>query len=265
MRAYLRIFLNAFSAQWSYRTHTLVHILAGIITLCIEIFIWKAFYSESKIVFDNHDLTIADMIEYVFISMLLSVLMTYAIINKFSYRVYSGFISTDLIRPRNVIWMFLFETLGEIAHKIVFYLIPVYAVGLLIFDVNLLDRNFGLLSFVVVLNAFLINYLLCYCLGLLAFWYTQVWQISFVYDGFMKIFAGAWIPLWFFPEALQEISRYLPFSLVYFYPISMVLGKIEPSESTELIILQFVWLIILTATYRILWKKAKQKLNVLGG
>lgn len=84
-------------------------------------------------------------------------------------------------------------------------------------------------------------------------------------DDVLRLLSGAFIPLWFFPTALADISSFLPFRLIFFTPISIYLEKISGVEAGGLIAQQLLWIIALLVVEKILWRKGIRKLVIQGG
>jgi len=116
-----------------------------------------------------------------------------------------------------------------------------------------------------IINGLLIYFLISYLLGMLGFWYMTIWHFKRLLEDTIRVFAGALIPLWFFPQFLVTVSNYLPFKYIYFIPISIYLQKISLAEAQKAIALQFIWLVTLLALEHFVWQKAIKKLVIQGG
>ena len=82
------------------------------------------------------------------------------------------------------------------------------------------------------------------------------------------VFGGSYIPLNFLPESIKNISCYLPFQYIIYWPIQFFLNTEETSEVKVflyVIINQILWILVLYIIYRILWKKAIKKYVSFGG
>lgn len=113
--------------------------------------------------------------------------------------------------------------------------------------------------------SFMIYYLITYSLGLLGFWYFRVFHLDFVLDSTIRFFSGSLIPLWFFPEFLQNVSSYLPFELIYFIPISVFLEQLALSEVPFVLLRYFVYMIAFSFLIVGIWRLGVKKLVIQGG
>jgi ABC-2 type transport system permease protein len=84
-------------------------------------------------------------------------------------------------------------------------------------------------------------------------------------DAAMLVFSGSMIPLWFFPQWLFNIAKFLPFQAIFHTPLSMLIGKLEGRAALEALFIQIAWLLIFLSISYIVWKKAKKRVVVNGG
>jgi ABC-2 type transport system permease protein len=266
MRVYLSFLLNAFQTAIAYRVNIFFEFLNKIIALFIEVAIWRALYHGiTEVSTSVGAVSLRDMVTYAIISTGLSIFIANTNINKINLKINNGQIAIDLIRPINFQIYLFSEMLGQILYDIVIKLIPLIMISILLFGIYF-SGPLPLLLFVIsVINAVLLNFIITYIIGLLAFWYTQAWQLDYLFQYVMIFLSGAWIPLWFFPGILRDIIDFLPFNLIYYVPLTIYLHKISYGVSWLLIIKQLVWLFIFVMVEKVVWKKAVKKIVVQGG
>ncbi len=266
MKKYFYIVKNTFSSNFIYRTDTAFNVIAGILTIYIEISIWNALYGTRSVVYTSGiSVTINDMINYVIVSHFLALVMGNSAIRRISSRVQSGQIAVELLRPLSFKGLIIAEVLAGNLYGLVFFFVPILTFGLVFYEIATVPSDSILFFSIAVINAIVLNYLIAYCLGLLSFWYVQVWQLSFLLDGFLRLFGGAWVPIWFFPKWLHTISAFLPFQLIYYFPLSIYTGKLNHMDIIVLLIQQLAWIIGLICVERMLWHRGTQKLVIQGG
>ncbi len=73
---------------------------------------------------------------------------------------------------------------------------------------------------------FFIGFLLSAAITSLAFWTTRVYSIHEFYYALILLFSGQFVPLTLMPKLIQDIAQYLPFQLLIYYPIQLILGKL---------------------------------------
>ena len=98
-----------------------------------------------------------------------------------------------------------------------------------------------------------------------AFYTLSPLGIRILATSVIEFFSGALIPLPFFPETLQPLIYALPFASMQSTPFLIYAGHVKGREAMENILLQVVWLAVLTAVGRLLMKRALKKVVVQGG
>jgi len=100
----------------------------------------------------------------------------------------------------------------------------VWLIFFFLFHIRLLPAE-PFWTIVSILFSFVIMFLLNYSIGILAFWLTRTDGIRALIRLFRDLMAGVFIPLSFFPEAVQKILFFLPFQFVSYVPARVFLGS----------------------------------------
>ncbi len=266
MRVYIEFMKNTMQSNMAYKFNTFLDLFGHMISLSIQVSIWRALFKGAVQVSTNTGfVTINEMITYVIISTIMSVVISSDAIGRISSKISSGEVAIDLIRPINFMAYAFSEMLGNMSFRFIFQILPLSILGISIWGVNYPSFYNALLFSIALVNAIFIHFLLTYTIGLLGFWYLRMWHLRYFVGALIMLFSGAYIPLWFFPKVLLDISNVLPFRLIYFAPLSIFLGKVEYMESVKLILLQAVWIMILFVAQRIVWHRGVEKLVIQGG
>lgn len=72
-----------------------------------------------------------------------------------------------------------------------------------------------------IILATIISFLFYFIIGILAFWLMVTWSVNMLLSAVHKLLSGSWIPLWLFPEKARKIVELLPFSQIYYSPVSI--------------------------------------------
>jgi ABC-2 type transport system permease protein len=94
---------------------------------------------------------------------------------------------------------------------------------------------------------------------------TETWGLSVVRVALGSFFSGALIPLAMMPLWLQKIAAILPFAQALSVPVSFLSGITPVSEAPRALLIQFIWLIVLTIASRWFFSIAIRKVTVQGG
>lgn len=81
----------------------------------------------------------------------------------------------------------------------------------------------------------------------------------------LSFLTGQLIPLTFFPETVQKVFNFMPFSSMTYAPVMIYLGKFQGSELAFVLLRQVIWVILLYVTGSLIWKRVTKRLIVLGG
>lgn len=123
-------------------------------------------------------------------------------------------------------------------------------------------------GFIIALPAILGAWVLHFCvnamIGLLAFVLEDVTAFTWIYQKLAFIFGGLIVPLDFYPQWLQTISKALPFSSTVYGP-----ARLFVSPTLELFVnvmsLQILWIVILGLSLMLVYRRGLAQLTVNGG
>jgi ABC-2 type transport system permease protein len=206
------------------------------------------------------------MISYVLISSFVSSLGYSGIAFKIASQVRDGTIGNELVKPINYKHMIMFSELGEnVFHSVCVRLPIVILFGIIVKAIlPVSSLNFILFLTSVILGITLV-YGLNFIYGILAFWLKTSEYVNFISRALMTLFAGSFIPLWFYPKSLYKISQILPFRFITFEPMQIYLGKVDFGGGLHIIGFQALWIIILTIIQKLMWRAVQKHLIINGG
>jgi len=267
VKLYLAFLTNEFQSNLAYKTDVLLKMFGRVMGLFVQIALWTALYGTTSgtAATGMGQISLNDMINYVVISTCISVFVSNNTIFSIGDKIRSGDIGLQLMKPISLQTCMLFQSMGTSASRIFFELAPLIVVAAIFYPLTVPPVHLLLPFAVALLNGFVLNFLLAYILGMVGFWYINIYHLSRLLSDVIKVFSGVWIPLWFFPQILTDISAFLPFRLIYFSPISIYMGKTEWTDTLLLIAQQFMWIGILLLVAELVWRKGISKLVIQGG
>jgi len=249
-----------------YRFNFIVSIFSSIIVFFIQYNIWRTIYSDSNVIASAlGDINLNEMVTYLVISTCISIIINTNILGIIEGSIKSGQIAMELIKPLNYNYYLFFNSLGDCAFRVMFQMLPSLLIILMFFNIALPTFTNLCFFLVALIFSYFINYLLRYSLGSLAYWYMSVWHFDLLIAEIISIFAGAYIPIWFFPKALLNFSELLPFQLIYYFPLSVYLGKYQFRDILYYFMLQIIWIIVLFLLSFLLYKRGMKRLVIQGG
>ena len=181
----------------------------------------------------------------------------------------NGNIAYELCRPVSIYQMWFSRSLANRTSKALLRCIPILVVA------SLLPSPYGLRLPASPLHAGV--FLLTLVLGLLVIVaFTMLVYITTFYTlspegvrifcvSAVDFFAGAVIPLPFFPEKIRYILELLPFAAMQNVPLRIYSCSMSGDEMLRAVCLQVFWLAAMVAVGRSLCRRAERRVTVQGG
>jgi len=112
------------------------------------------------------------------------------------------------------------------------------------------------------------NFYVHYILGMTAFWFIQSSGIRRVFDLLSGVFSGVFIPLVFFPQAIQKLLFFLPFPYMSYVPAMVFTGKFTLAgielPIPEIVGLQAAVIVITIGLSEVIYKASIRHFNGVG-
>jgi ABC-2 type transport system permease protein len=248
----------------AYRFDFLTSILWSFLSMALVYFLWTAIFRSS-----------ASM------AMPLQALITYVCMGQaFSFSrpsqrhifmaieggIRSGNILFDLVRPTDYQALQFAGMAGSFLMDMVMVSIPSSLIAIFLFHISLPATPMAGFAFAVsMLGAYFLVFSLDFLLGLAAFWTTSVWGLGYVKMALMDVFAGGLVPLTLFPGWMQGIVMALPFKGMAFTPLAIWSGLIQGKAIWTAILAQYAWGIGLVVVSRLVWLRARRRIQIQGG
>jgi ABC-2 type transport system permease protein len=78
------------------------------------------------------------------------------------------------------------------------------------------------------------------------------------------MFSGQFVPLKLMPTIVQTVSEYLPFQMMIYFPIQMILGRLTQPEIIRGYIVGGIWLVISILFFNFIWKSGLKQYSAVG-
>ena len=258
----MEIMKKSFSNHMAFRADFFLGLLSTMILIFVQVAIWTALYAgRSEVDGVSYQMVVTSFVIGLSISNALQV-------NDFMLagKVHGGEIAMELLKPCSINLTMISETVGANLFRLIARFLPSLLVSILFFPVLPPVSALGLLCMVVaVILGFLILYFIGYIISVLSFWFVNIWSLSTIKNVFIGVLSGTMLPLWFMPDWLGTVSRYMPFDMIYFAPIQIYLGEISVAEVWPIYAEQMIWILLLFCAGRCLWSRGVKKLVLVGG
>jgi ABC-2 type transport system permease protein len=258
-----RVWLGIGFAQWSaYRFMILVWMLAGTIPLImLAVWIGKAQANNGSL----GGYTPAQFADYFLAAWISQHLVIAWVSWELDWKIRSGDLSARLLRPFHPFWENLLLHSAEKFVRVPLMIIVLIAGVLLIPGARIIHNITDLFSYLVVIYlAFIIRFLVSYCIGLLAFWLDQSLSLEEFYNVVAMFTSGVFAPLDLYPAPIRSIIEWTPFPYLLYYPVRILTGNLSAAETVRVVLVQSVWVVILGLLGVILWKRGLRRYGAVG-
>ena len=248
MKKYLSFFRLRFSMGLQYRAAALAGIATQFAWGGMEILVFRAFYEADASSFPMSFSATASYIwmQQAFLALFAAWMIENEIFDMWFSRSMALRLSRAVLRcfPILIFAAFLPEPYGMCAPASIFHF---------------------LLFLITLLLGLMVTVAFCMLVYILTFFTISPDGLRMVFVSAVEFFAGAVIPLPFFPRKLQLLFELLPFASMQNVPLRIYSGSMTEPEMTKAMILQIFWLIVLAAGGRALSIFAEKKVVVQGG
>lgn len=262
MRLYLEVARRTAHRIATYRAATVAGVFTNTVFGFLLAYVLLAVYRERPEVggFDA-----VDAVTFVFLAQ--GLLMTMGLFGdtEMADRITTGDVIVDLQRPFDHQAWWYAVGYGKGAYYLVFRGVPPLVVGALFFDLRMATATD--------LAAFLVTVFLGvgvasgwrYLVQLSAFWLLDVRGANQMAWLVAQFLAGAFVPIFFFPDALEAVARALPFASMLQVPVEVWLGRHRGVDLLGVWTIQVAWTVALAAAGRLVLSRAVHRVVVQGG
>lgn len=267
MMAYLSYFKLRFITGLQYRTSALAGIITQIFFGFVFIMVYLAFYESNS---SDTPMNLKALISYLWLNQSLFALICMWYKDKeILNTIKSGTIAYELCRPLDLYFMWFSKILSTRLSMTILRCIPGILFALLIpapYNLSLPNSlNTFLLFFIALIIGILLMTAIVTLYHILTIFTLNEKGVIGIIMAFADIFSGLVVPLPFFPSFLKTIAKILPFGYVSDIPFRIYTSNINIVDAKECIIIQLIWILIITLIGYILSKIALKKAVIQGG
>lgn len=251
----------------AYRFNALVWILFAVLPSLTLMLVWIAAYSSgNQTQIGGYNLP--QMISYYLFVTALSVIITPNPEWEMSQLIRDGKITPFIVRP---IGFFGHKVAQETSYQIIksAMFLPAFGVLLWLFrdyvqlpPFTLTRAGLFLLS---VLLAFALLMQMKFLLGISAFWLAEVGGLMEISHMFLGLFGGQLLPLSVLPAWLQSVAGVLPFSVLYAFPMEILLNQATSESLVSGFARQVLWIAFFSVLVKIAWRRGLLAYEGYGG
>lgn len=263
-RKYRIIISNEIQRQFTKRVDIVSYAFGNIAELLVLVVIWTAVFKNVNMI---KGYTSDEMISYVVFSWFFAFLTTnYAFEQNVAKDIQLGTLSNFLVKPMSYMRYMVAISLGRISIAFIVVLMQ-GALVMYIFNNALhfsINIQTALLLIAMLIASYFVNLFMAILIGMIAFWTTEIVGVQYSIKVFIKLISGSYFPISLLPIAIINVSMIFPFIYTVFIPVQLYLGKISFAEGLKGLGIEILWLIVLYAIIKIVWKFGLKKYESVG-
>ena len=262
-KIFQRLWQVNWAEQWQYRANLLMYLLYWLVSPIIYLAVWTSIANSKGSV---NGFTANDFVTYYLTLLVVDQITSNIVIHTFAYKVQDGSLSGELIRPIHP--MLTNALVNNIAFKALTIMgfIPVWILLFFLYkpDYSHLTLTGILIALPAMIMGFLVGFLLSAAITSLAFWTTRVYSIHEFYYAMILLFSGQFVPLPLMPKLIQDVAQYLPFQLLIYFPIQLILGKLSSAQIIQGYIVGSIWLFAAISVFTWVWRNGVKRFSAVG-
>ena len=267
MKKYLSFFRLRFSMGLQYREAALAGIATQFFWGFMEIMIFKAFYEADASAFP---MSFSATASYIWLQQaFLAFFAAWMMENEIFDSIVNGNIAYELCRPIDIYHMWFSRSIANRMARAVLRCFPILIVAAFLPYPYGIALPASMMHFVLFLITLILGLAVtvsfCMLVYVLTFFTISPQGLRILFVSTVEFFAGAIIPLPFFPEKLQKLLELLPFASMQNVALRIYSGSMTDYEMQKAILLQVFWLVAVTAVGKLLCRVAEKKITVQGG
>jgi len=263
MRKYWAFFRANIQNTLTYRGPIFVWLISNILVLATIVAVWLSSSAGQAIGGYTKPELISYYVTALFLQWLTGWFPFYGIVDEIKH---GTIILTSLLKPFSFFWRKFAEELGWHTVSSIIGLVAslIIALALKRYIVFSFFPERILLSIMAIILAIFVVFSMSLCLGLLAFWFTEVSAVDSLFWAGRTILGGQGIPISFIPGIFQTVVRILPFRYMFSFPLEIYFGKLTGSEIIQGIVMQIIWTMAFVWIYRLMWERGRKVYAAFG-
>ncbi len=262
LEIYRAQFVIRIAEQLQYRVALAIWLIEVALTPLISIVVWSAVANTQGGVVGGY--TPSTFAAYFIAAMLVNYLTHTWVFWEFEWRIREGRLSSLLLKPVHPVH-------GDIAYNLCYKLLmltvilPVTVLLVVLFHPTFhLTWLHSLVLVVVLIEAYILRFMIEWTLALLAFWTTRVNVLNQLYMTVMLFLSGQLVPLTFFPPSVQTIAGILPFRWMVSFPVELCLGSLSWGDIWSGLGIESIWVMLSVTLLFVVWRTGVRRYSAVG-
>lgn len=267
MIGYISYFKRELISGLQYRKAAIAGLTTQVFWAFLYIMIYIAFFNSSN---TNVGINLKQLVTYTWLNQAFYALIYLKVKDpEIMKSIKTGTVAYELCRPYDIYNWWYIKLISKKYAAVILRFLPIIILGFIVpksirLTLPLSFTHFILFFISLILGAFIVISI-AMIVQIVSFYTNQDSGISSMVMAVGGFFAGYAFPLPLMPNIVQYIGKYLPFGLVSDFSFRVYSGNISINESLSLILLQLIWIIVLTVIGKFAMKRSLKKVFIQGG
>jgi ABC-2 type transport system permease protein len=266
LKAYLSIVRLRFAVQLQYRAAAAAAFFTNFFFGFVRVMVYHAFYASTTA---PQPLTLGQAVTYTWLTQVTFRMQPWTLDIDIVNLIRSGNIAYEFCRPLNLYFTWYCRLISFRLVPTLLSGVPVFIFAYLLpggYRVALPDSTAAGAAWVASnIFALLLGCAISSLVNISALWTIAGDGMIRIFPAFVLILSGAIIPLGYFPDWMQNLLTFLPFSSLVDIPMKFYLGIIPAGKILAYGLLQVFWIAFFIIIGLLLFKMAAKKVTVQGG
>lgn len=259
------VFLMGVEQALEYRVSFFLSMLSAAFPVIIQTTMWNYLYkySDAVAIFGYQQ---GEILLYTLLATIVSQLIGAGVEKEVNRDIKMGGLNKYLIRPVAYKRYQFFHFLGQKVPRVMI-VAPVMAVIIILAFWQGLPVSAGrVIAFLVSLGlALVLNFSVFYCIGLLAFWLTDVDKLFGTIRIVLTVVSGGVFPLDIFGGLVETLVNLLPFGYTTQFPVNIINGRFGWERMGIGFAVQIGWIFFFVCLGEYMWKHGVKRYAAVGG
>ena len=262
---YVKCFGTGVKAGLEYRANVWFSIAGAIAPVVIQTALWIVLYGNDRTA-TLFGFTFAQMVAYTVVAQLVTRLVRTGFEYDVNNDIRTGSLDRYLVKPIGYFGFRLFAFLGDKAVQgaVMGALLACAVAALsLILDFLVTPSSIALFLAAMVF-AFVMNFLIFWCVSLAGFWLTEIGYLFEAVRIVIVALSGGILPLAVFGSGPERALSLLPFRFTIQFPTELLAGRVPQSSVLPSFALAAFWILALAALGQLVWRRGIRRFAAVG-
>lgn len=267
MKKYLNFFKMRFLYSLQYRTAAAAGVVTQFFWGFMEILLFKAFYESDS---SSFPMELSQLASYIWLQQaFMALFMLWSMDNEIFKNISDGNIAYELTRPVDLYSMWFTKNIALRLSSAALRCLPILIVAWFLPEPYRMSfpKNPAALGWFLITSIMSLLLVCAFCMIVytVTFYTINPTGVRLIALSFTEILTGAIVPLPFFPDKIRTVIELTPFGSMQNLPLRIYSGDIAGAEMYKFILVQLIWLFVITVTGKRWLNKTLKHIVIQGG